>query len=346
MLTALITWWKEQMRDLVPASLRLSGQTWRRALIVVVEKPDVPTAELFSQGRGGETALGRHELSGVGLRKTLTHLPTARRMAVVLRVSPDLLLEREAVVPMAAERNLKGVMAYEMDRLTPFRADEVFWTCLAERRDPLHNCLHVRLTIVPRERVQPILVALRQAGLVPTRIEAGGAAEPHRIIPLDEDRPERGWLGPRTDAYALGACGVLTAVAVALPFILQSITRAGINAQIEAMRPQVAQAESLRKRIANSATMAEAIAAARGQVGAPLQAIALLTDVLPDDTFLTSISLRQRKLTISGRSAAAARLIGAMAAHLLIRNPAFAAPVIRDETNAGETFSIRAELGS
>ena len=54
--------------------------------------------------------------------------------------------------------------------------------------------------------------------------------------------------------------------------------------------------------------------AARKQVGSPLHSLALLTDVLPDDTYVTTLGLRQRKLTVSGRSASAARLIGAMAA--------------------------------
>jgi general secretion pathway protein L len=67
--------------------------------------------------------------------------------------------------------------------------------------------------------------------------------------------------------------------------------------------------------------------------------------VLPDDTYLTSLSIRQRKLAIAGRSAAAAKLIGGMAAHPLIHNPAFVAPVIRDETNGGQMFSIRSDLG-
>jgi general secretion pathway protein L len=347
MLTGLITWWKEQMRDLVPASLRMSGQTWRRTLIVAAENTDVLPTEVMVRGRTGEIALGQP--GDAGFREILARLPAARRMAVVLRVSPDLLLEREVVVPMAAERELQRVMAYEMDRLTPFRADEVFWTCIAEARDPARDRLHVRVTIVPRGRVQPALAALRQAGLNPTWIEAGDAAEPHRAIPraipLAESRPKRGWLGPHTNAYAMGGCGVLAAVAIALPFLLQSVTAAGIDTRIEAMRPQVALAEGLRKKIASRATTAEAITAARDQVGAPLQSIALLTDVLPDDTFLTSMSVRQHQLTISGRSAAAARLIGAIAAHPLVHNPAFAAPVIRDETNGGELFTIRTELG-
>jgi general secretion pathway protein L len=346
MFTTLITWWKEQMRDLVPASFRVSSQTWRRALIVVADKSDNATADLFLLGRGGETALGRHDLTGTALRETIQRLPATSRLAAVLRIAPDLFLERDAVVPMAAERELKRVIGYEMDRLTPFQAGEVFWTCRITKRDTERSRLHVRVTIVPKIRIQPIWDALQQVGIVATRIEADGATERLHTIPLIEDRATRGWLGPRTDTYALAGCGVLTVVAVALPFVLQSVAGSALDARIDAVKPQVALAEGLRKKIANAATTTAATASARGQVGAPLRYIASLTDVLPDDTYLTAINLRQRKLTISGRSAAAARLIGAMAAHPLIHDPTFAASVIRDENNAGETFSIRAELGS
>jgi general secretion pathway protein L len=347
MLTDYFNWWKEQMRDLVPASLRpSSGRGWRRTLAIVSEAPNLSTVELFLQGRNGETSLGRHELNSAGLREALARVPRALRTTSVLRVSPDLLLEREITLPLAAEHDLKRVVAYEMDRLTPFRTDEVFWSCLAGKRDPARNRLHVRVTVVPYLRVEALLAALLQAGLAPARIAAGGAAEPQRIIPLTDDRPTHRWFGPRADAYALGGCGVLVAVAVALPFILQSVASARLDTRIEAIRPQVMEAEKLRKKITIGATTADAIAAARNQLGTPLQSIALLTDLLPDDTYLTALNVRQRKLTISGRSAAAAKLIGAMAANPQIHNPAFTAPVIRDETNGGEMFSIRAELGS
>jgi hypothetical protein len=49
------------MRDLVPASLRLSDQTWQRALIVVANPSDAAIAELFLLGHGGGTML----LSGI-----------------------------------------------------------------------------------------------------------------------------------------------------------------------------------------------------------------------------------------------------------------------------------------
>jgi general secretion pathway protein L len=347
MLSSLITWWKEQMRDLVPASLRsFISRSWRPALVVVSETPDALDVALFLRNRGNETPLGRHRLDDPSLRDAVMRLPRASRATVILKTPQDLLLEQEIMLPLQAEPDLKRVIAYEMDRLTPFRADQVLWTYLIGRRDAVRNRLYLRVTVIPRRPLEALLAALRDAGLIPTLIEAGNTAESRRTIPLTDDSAIRPWLGPRAEAYAMGVCAVLAATAIALPFVQQSIEFSAVDERIEAIRPQVAEAEKLRKAIAGSAATADAITAAHNQVGAPLQTIAVLTEVLPDDTYLTSLSLRQRKLSIAGRSAAAAKLIGAMAAHPLIRNPAFVAPVIRDETNGGQMFSIRSDLGS
>jgi len=72
--------------------------------------------------------------------------------------------------------------------------------------------------------------------------------------------------------------------------------------------------------------------------------MAAATRVLPDDTYLTEMQLQQRKLTMSGRSAAAAKLIGAMAADNEFHNPTFAAPVTRIEALKQEIFTIVTEV--
>jgi len=289
--------------------------------------------------------MGRFLLSGTELREALARFPKAKRRSLTLQVCPDLLLEREVVLPLAAAQDLKRVMAYEMDRLTPFRAEEVFWTCRAGQRDTVRNQLHVRITIIPRLPLQPVLAALQQAGFDPVQIEAGGMTKRCQPIFLEEGRPDRTWLRSRYGAVSLAGCGILSAAAVALPFILQSVAGAGIDGRIDEIKPQAIEAERLRNKIASGAMTVDAIATARGAVSTPLQAIALLTDALPDDTFLTTLSTLRSKLTISGRSASAARLIGAMTAVPQIHNAAFTAPVIRDEINGGEMFSISAELG-
>ncbi len=73
--------------------------------------------------------------------------------------------------------------------------------------------------------------------------------------------------------------------------------------------------------------------------------LAALTEILPDDTNLSDLVLRSRVATLSGRSAAAARLITALASDPTIHNPIFTAPVTRSDIAANvESFSIRLEF--
>ena len=347
MLGGVLTWWMQQMRDLGPASLRLSNRTRRPSLVIVLDTLDLSSATLFLDGRSGRTVLGRHSLGDMGLAKTVAGLSKHERRSPVLQLPADLLLERDTILPLAAEADLDRVIAFEMDRLTPFGADELFWTCATIQRDTVRQRLHVRVTVVRRAQVEPILEALAQAGLAPVRIEAANAPPgSSSTIPLGTGRTDRTRLARRAEACAMGTCALLTATVIALPFILQSIAGAGMDARIDAMRPQVTEAASRRANLASAATAADAIAAARGQAGAMLQAIALLTDVLPDDTFLTTLNAQQRKLTFSGHSGTAARLIGAMAAQPSLHNPTFTAPVTHDEADGGDMFSIRVELGA
>ena len=83
----------------------------------------------------------------------------------------------------------------------------------------------------------------------------------------------------------------------------------------------------------------------RDKAARPLSVLAAATRVLPDDTYLTEMELRQRKATLSGRSAGAARLFAALAAYGEFRNAAFSAPVTRLEALRSELFTINAEVG-
>jgi hypothetical protein len=65
MLAAVFAWWQEQMRDLVPASLRPFGQGWRRELVA-----DVAAAgaiDLFLRGRGGVKVLSCSPFQAAGM---------------------------------------------------------------------------------------------------------------------------------------------------------------------------------------------------------------------------------------------------------------------------------------
>jgi general secretion pathway protein L len=120
---------------------------------------------------------------------------------------------------------------------------------------------------------------------------------------------------------------------------------ANLDRQLKAAQPAAAEAGKLRGEIDRLSRGAELLKDEIGKAGRSLEVLAKLTLLLPDDSYLTEIELHQRKLTLTGRSASAARLISALAADGQFKKPAFGAPVTRLEGLRAEVFTIVAEMG-
>lgn len=340
MLRDILLWWIRQMRSLLPQRL-LSDETAADALVVLPESAnDLPRIRLIQRRHRRELLLGRFGLDEAGQRAAKAVIRQKPRR-VVLRPDASLVLERKVVLPLAAERDLMHVISYEMDRLTPFTASQVFWSAAVERRDRAASRLELCLTLVPKAVLQPVLAALDRLGLSPTEIDALGPTGAHRLLDMRAPTAR-----PRaTHSAAVGLVAGLALIAVVTPFVTQSIARHAVDARIAALQPRLARVEALRRRIAAGSAGSDAIAGEQARIGDALQVLAAVTDLLPDDTVLGDLSLRDGKLEIGGRSHAAAQLIPALAADPTVHNPSFAAPVTRTADGKADTFVIRAELG-
>jgi general secretion pathway protein L len=345
MLQEFITWYGQQMAAMLP-SLGGRGGAVTDGLVVIAESLAArpPVVRLAQRRRGQETPLGRFVLEGAGLAAARTAIGGGRRGATVLRLPPGALLERVVTLPLAAEASLERVVEYEMDRYTPFAAEEVFWSVQARSRDRVQKRLQAGLTLVPRAGLAPLLGTLKQLGATPAELEgqAAGGGGLHRL-PLAQRDARRARRERRMLLAAAAGCAVLAVAAAGVPFWRQAQAAQAIEDRIAALQPNLAAAEALRQKLSAEAAGSDAIQAEQALVGEPLQAIAALTQILPDDTFLTALVLQKRQLSIEGQSANAARLIGSLSIDPVIRNAAFAAPVTRSDTGA-DLFSIKAEV--
>jgi general secretion pathway protein L len=340
MLPELMTWWARQMADLAAPILHRFRAATPDGLLLVAG-PSGLRIERRRKGRiipVGTLATGGDP---VGLRRVLGRRP---RVPVVV-VLPGPLLVREATLPAAAQGSLDRVLGYEMDRLTPFSADEVYFSHRLLELDRARGILKVELALVPRRLVQPLLGWLAPSGIVPGAVEAAGPDGIVRRVPIGHVDPVRQARERVLARIAPIVCGILAAVTIAIPLVRQSLALADVEARIDELRPRVQQVETLRKRIAEGSAGAGQIAAARQQAGLILQMLGVLTDTLPDDTWLTSLTLRQRGLLLEGHSKASTKVIAAMAIEPRLQDPAFAAPVLRGE-NGSEVFTIQAGFGS
>lgn len=344
MLHAFLTWWLQRLGELVPARLRPGTGQAMHALLIDPD-PHGSGVALSLRRDGQEGRLGHVSFDPAGhlaLGSMLSGI--AGRPPAVLRLPQGTVLERSVALPLAAERDPEQALRYEMDRLTPFTADEVYWDWSIERRDRVRNRLHLRLALVPKAGLAPLLADLAAAGLPPAALEFVTPQGARRPISLDHADTRKVHGRARLRLAGGAVCATLALVAVMLPFGLQSLALGRVGSHIDALRPRVTQAEALRRRITAQVAGTDVVAAERARDGDALEILAAITDRLSDDTFLTDLTLRQRKLSIAGQSAVASRLIGALSADPTIRNPSFSAPVTRLDGGRGDVFAIRAEI--
>lgn len=335
-----LSWWIRQIRGLVPRSIRRRANGRPDACVVSVE-PRLPVAIQLSTRRAGtESALGRFVLDGPGIAGARSVL--RKRDPVVVSVPEAMLLDRTIVVPFAAEADLANLLRYEMETITPFSAEEVFWTWSVVRRDRDRRRLYVRLSFVPKVALPSLGAALDGLGVTASWLEAATSDGPPRIIPFGQmaASAQRHRWGLR---LVLAGTAALAVAVVVVPFVRQSLALGHIEDRIQALGPDMRLAQGLRERMTRTSSAAALVAAEHGRVADPLGVLAAVTTALPDDTFLTDLSIRQGKLEMTGESKAAAKLIAVLAATPAIKDPAFIASVTRAE-NGSDAFSIHADV--
>jgi general secretion pathway protein L len=345
MLREFFSWWFGQLADLLPAVLRRTAPFAEDATVIAPVGPIARGIDAVAVGQrrnGRETSLGRFALGPAGVGA----LPHPAGRPIVLRLGEADVLAKTVVLPLAAERELEQVLSFEMDRETPFRTDELYWSHRIVEVDRQNGRLSVRLQLLPKANLAPLVEALGQIGIAPQRVEIADGPDAGACLPLASENGVRRRVAGRVIVPVAGACcAALLAAVVVIPFVRQAAALASLDRQIVGGRAAAAEAAGLRREIDRLSRSADLIESEHEKVGRPLEILAAVTRVVPDDSYLTELELLQRKLTVSGRSAAAARLIGAFATDKEFRNPAFAAPVTRIEALRQEIFTIVAEVG-
>lgn len=339
-----LNWWVEQLVTLLPRSLRRPAAAADDAMVLspfAALGRGVEAVIVGMRRNGKETLLGRFALDASALAK----LPRPPGGAYVLRLGGADVLAKTLTLPLAAQAELSQVLAFEMDRETPFKGEEIYWNYHIRAVERESGHLSVRLLLVTKESLAPLLAVLGEAGIVPRRVEIADGPDAGAYLPLDGNGGHLSRVSRRLARPLAACCALLALAAVVTPFVGQSLTLAGLDRRIAAARAQAAEAGELRQAITRLSADANLITAEREKAVEPLEVLAEATRVLPDDTYLAELELRGGKVTLSGRSNAAARLIGALAASGAFRNPAFAAPVTRLEALHTEVFTIVAEVG-
>lgn len=341
MIGRFLRWWAKELGSLIPSSLKR----------LLAPRPAAIVARM--EGEEISLSLHRRRRRVIGMLGMLTHRAKRQlmrgvaegRAETVLALPRDLVLHREVALPLAAEQTMTQVMRYEIDRVTPFAVEEIFYAHRIQRRDAAAGTLILDLFFVPRDQVEAPLEALRCAGLPAARLDlldTDGRPSSLNLLP-PEVKGAWTWRGRLAAGLAL-LCLILGATQI-------GVTLNQREARAEALRAEVAEAR--RTAIARQETSAAASASdpltiaafeLKRQSPSALEILATVTEILPDDTYLEVLDLQGARLHLTGQSQDASRLLVLLEGHLLFAEPAFSAPITRNREEGGERFSLSLEI--
>lgn len=344
-IVAFFAWWLGELASLVPRPLRRLGRRERRRLVLAF---DATTVALLEPDSGDERELGRVGLQAAAPAAALGDaLARAKRRTreVTIRLGADRGLRRMLDLPLAARGNLDQLLQFEMDRLTPFKAEQV---CVAHRvasLDPAAKRLQAEVHIAPREHVDQALDLAQLIGLRPVRVElAAAAGEGSPVLDLlPQENAERKRSGHLTRALALLAL-LLSAAAIAVPLHRQRTAAAALEEAVEAARVEAQKSVALRERLDRLTGAASFLVKAKHTTPMVTEIVAELTRVIPDQAFVTQLYVDGSTVQLHGLAKAASDLIGQLEQSELFRAPRFRSPVTMDSGESLERFHIEVEL--
>lgn len=329
--------------SLLPAGLRARVEGDDQRLFLLRQHDEV---ELVAAGRRGDTVLGRLPLDDATVLGDARHRLDGSAVPRWLLLPVSQVLRRALVLPVAAEPRLRDVLAFELDRQTPFSADQVSFHGRVLSRDLAAQQLAVELLVLPKSRLDAEVLALGTladdlAGV--DVLDADGRRLGVNLLP--ESRREHRHDPVRRLNAALAAIAVVALFATLLLTLAnRREVRDDFRAQVEAATSEARQARLLRNQLQVSAQAANFLAATRASRPTMLEVLDDLTRRIPDDTALDKLSINDDNLVMVGHSNAAPALVALLQESPLLVEPALSGAVQADPRSGRDRFTLAARI--
>jgi general secretion pathway protein L len=341
-LRAFFEWWWNELEGLLPRILSPSRRQ-RRRLLVLALGPD--GAALFQGSGASRRLIARSEGDDPDRLKAAIAKSHGRRRRTIVRLPPQRGLRKTLDLPAAARDDLDQLLRFEMDRLTPFRAEEVVFAHRIARIDSQSRRMTIELHLAPRSVVDAALDYTRSLGLVPARVELAALdATDDDGLDLLPDESGRAYGMSRLNR-ALAVLAVLLAVAaVGIPLRQQRSTAADLEVEVDAAKAEAEASLELRERLEQVSASTDFLAAEKARVPMTSLILAEITRVVPDQAYLQQLDWEEGTLQIQGMAEDAAALIAILDGSPMFGAPQFRSPVTPDRRTELEQFHVSVEL--
>jgi general secretion pathway protein L len=283
-------WWIGELSEMLP-------RDWR--------KPLMRKAPAVAELRDGTVVVPSEANDAVsGPRSAVLVLPS------------NAVLTHEIELPVLANADTRRMLALDIDRLTPFRADAVVFDFEADG-ETSDGRRRITLGVIPKAALEDALTTAEAQGINPAAVSIAGEGGPR----FDFLRAlDGGGFSARAKraGYWWAAAGALAAANILLLIYRDEADLQSLRDAVEAQETTAAVADRLRRRVDQEAARRNALMQAKQET--PLRAIAALSAAIPDAAWVRRFEWSPKTVHVIGFQRGGPNLLGVIEKSPALRN--------------------------
>jgi general secretion pathway protein L len=340
-------WWIEELRLAMPDAwqqriqyaLRRVTLSTQGDLVEVGIDNNRKLKPLLTLSGDQDVSLQQQQVEDLLVEEELIEAPR------FLLLQLDSVLNTEVRLPAAAEPNLAQVLAFEMDRQTPFRATDVYYDWNILDRGGESGQIRLELYVAPRSEVDALIQAVSGRGFQLTGVDIVDGDNTLGLNLLPPDRRSRVTNRRVRFNMALGAvCVVLLALVMAQSLSLRSHQVHELEEAILAVQGEARAVTRIKEQIEDNSEAAGFLAKKRAETPLSIAVLADITRILPDDTYLDRLVISKTSVQMQGKSQNAQQLIEMVNESPLLDEAAFRGSTRLDARSGLEIFEVNANV--
>ncbi|MCF6281954.1 MAG: PilN domain-containing protein [Candidatus Polarisedimenticolaceae bacterium] len=345
-----IDWWVDELKTMLPFSTDSTNQAFKDRLLIVMDEAQ---ASMVLHHRGKEQTLGKIDLNDTPPHQQIVFNSTTARYVneehltgIILPASQG--LKRQVNFPLAAESELGHILSHQLNRLTPYPADKIYYDYRIIKRQSSKDEIVVEFVAVPKQVVNDALKVARNWGATVNFVDLASSDNNARhhydlihMLPSEHDDDRSG----RPLFAGLLVINLLFISAIiGIQWWQQSNHESLLQQQVTAATMQASAANKLRHKIETIKNKVDFLSKKKRLSPTAMQILNEVTHLLPHGTWLERLEFHNGKIHLTGHSSQASTLIGKIEESAIFEDVTFTAPLTQDQRLSAERFQISAML--
>ena len=349
-------WWSGELSPLLPARWKELSSLGGKGPLLSLSGDELIVHEVRL---GRLVELERVKLSSldpVGQRMALKNLLAKRQssaaQSVRLCVDSTQYLKTSVHLPLATEENLREVLGFEMDRHTPFKADQVYYDHHVVKRDTEQGMIEVDIFLMPRLALDALVARVESLGAQVAAVlpaESLGQVSPAPNLFKRRATPRFVRSRVRNLNLAMGAVLFLLFVAaLVIPIWQKRSAVIALHAPLSKAKSAAEATDAVRKELEKLAEESNYVLTRKHAQPTTLSLIEDVSRVLPDTTWIHVLELKSgtkaREIILTGETASSSKLVEIIEQTGSLQNASFRSPLTQSQTPNTQRFVLGAEV--